>query len=199
MSRNKSLTGILAAMIVSLFAVGSAQAQISATGSVVGVPDGPNYLYTITLNNTGNTNIDTFWFGWLPDNYDFLTSVPTPTKTPANWTSYVETGYYGSSIEFYDTGSSPVLAGHSSNSFQFTSPDAPSEIAGDNPNFPFPETYSYVYVGAPAGPGQDPSTASTDIFSMPVSTPEPTSLALIVGGSLTLMTSRRRTAAATTH
>jgi hypothetical protein len=194
MCKSKLLGGVFAALMVGLIVAGSAHGQISATGSVKGVPDGGNYLYTITLNNTGSTNIDTFWFGWLPDNYDFLTSVPTPTETPANWTSYVETGGYGSSIQFYDTGSSPILAGHSSSAFQFISPDAPSVVAGDNELFGLPETYSYVYANQPAGPLQDPDGGSSVIFSMPVSTPEPAGFAMVgFGGAVALLASRRRT------
>jgi hypothetical protein len=199
MRTGKAFAGIVAAVVAGVFAAGSAQGSVSATGSVTAVPDGPNnFLYTVTLNNTGTTNIDTLWFGWLPDNYDFLTSVPTPTKTPANWASYVESGYYGSSIEFYDTGSSPIGMGQSSSSFQFTSPDSPDVIGGDNELFPFPETYSYVYSSPPAGPGQDPDSASSVIFSMPVAAPEPTGLAVIaIGGAMTLLGSRRRAAIAT--
>ena len=85
MSKNSKLTGALAALIVIAFAISPATAQISATGTVTAVPSGDNYLYTISLQNTGTTNIDTFWFSWLPDNYDFLPSVPTPTGAPANW------------------------------------------------------------------------------------------------------------------
>lgn len=196
MRKRKASTGIFAALVAA-FAAGSAHAGVSATGSVVGVPDGPgNFLYTVTLHNTGTTNIDTFWFGWLPDNYDFLTSVPTPTNAPTNWTSFVENDPYGSSIEFYDTASSPITPGNSSSSFQFTSPDDPSVVAGDNSYWGFPETYSYVYAGEPAGPGQDPAAAGSFIFSMPVSAPEPTSVALIGLGAMTLLSRRRRTTVA---
>lgn len=197
MRKGKTITSLIAAVVACAFAVGSASAGTSATGSVSAVPDGPgNYLYTITLNNTGTTNIDTFWFAWLPDNYDFLTSVPTPTNMPGNWTSYVETGYYGSSIQFYDTAGSPILPGHSSSAFQFTSPDAPSVVAGDNPMFGLPETYSYVYANQPAGPLEDPTGTSSVIFSMPVATPEPASLAMVGLVGVSLLARRRRTVTA---
>jgi hypothetical protein len=191
MLKGKMLAGGAAALAVAIFAVGTTRASTSATGSVTATPDGSNYLYTISLHNTGTTNIDTFWFSWLPDNYDFMDSVPTVTGTPANWTSAVETGYYGSSIQFYDTASSPIGPGQTSNAFQYESPDAPTVLAGDN-FFGLPETYSYVYAGAPAGPLQDPVTASSVIFSMPVAVPEPAGLAVLGIAAMSLMGSRRR-------
>src|SRR5262245_38588813 len=105
--------------------VAPALGAISATATMTAVPDGANYDYTITLHNTGTTNIESFWFAWLPG-YDFLTSNPTITKTPTNWTTFIESGYYGGySIEFYDNGtSSPLAAGQSTSLFQFASPDS---------------------------------------------------------------------------
>ena len=145
-------------------------------------------MYTISLHNTGTTNIDTFWFSWLPNNYDFLPSVPTPTGMPANWANFVETGYYGSSIEFYDTGSSPIGPGQTNSAFKFLSPDSPATLSG-NGSFGLPATYSYVYAAAPAGPGQDPVGGSSVLFSIPITTvPEPASLALAaMGGAACLM------------
>ncbi|HEY2760433.1 MAG TPA: hypothetical protein VGI75_06810 [Pirellulales bacterium] len=182
-------SALLAAAVV-ILNVRSAWAQTSATGSVTATPSGANFLYTISLHNTGTTNIDTFWFSWLPDNYDFLPSVPTPTGMPANWSNFVETGFYGSSIEFFGPDSAGITPGQTSSAFQFLSPDSPTALAGNNSLFPFPVTYSYVYAGSPAGPGQDPVSSSSVIFSMPVTTvaPEPGSLALAgIGGTAMLL------------
>ena len=55
-------------------------------------------------------------------------------------------------------------------------------------------TYSYVYAGPPAGPGQDPAAALALISSMPVTTvvPEPASLALAgIGGAACMMMLRK--------
>ena len=103
--------GVLFAAAVAALGTSSAKALTSASGSVTATPSGANFLYTISLHNTGTTNIDTLWFSWLSDNYDFLPSVPTPTGMPASWSNFVETGYYGSSIEFYGPDSAGIAPG----------------------------------------------------------------------------------------
>jgi PEP-CTERM motif len=183
---------------VVLFLIGIVPAfgQIGASGSITAAPDGPNFLYTISLHNSGTTNIDTFWFAWLPNDYDFLPSLPTSIVAPSNWTSYVESGFYGNSIEFYDTANSPILPGQTNNSFQFVSPDTPTAL-GKNGGLGVPITYSYVYSNtAPAG--DDPTGSSIDIFSMTITpVPEPASMVLAsIGGLAGLMIWRRRRVAA---
>jgi PEP-CTERM motif len=194
MQKHKCLPGVAFALIVTTFAIGSAQAQVSATGSVTATPSGGNYLYTISLHNTGTTPIETFWFSWLPDHYDFLPSTPTSIVAPTNWTDYVESGVYGKSIEFYDTGSSsPIAGGQTNSSFQFLSPDSPTTMAGAGAFANLPVTYSYVYSGTPSGPGADPLSASNVIFSMNVTVaPEPTTFALSAVGAIGLLARRRQ-------
>src|SRR5262245_21236438 len=43
--------------------------------------------YSVTLENTGDTNISTFWFGWVvfPPIYDLLPNLPTNVQAPAGW------------------------------------------------------------------------------------------------------------------
>ena len=56
---------------------------------------GPNsYRYSLDLNNTGTTQIGTFWFAWIP-NYDFLTTPPTAISSPTGWTGMTELEVYG--------------------------------------------------------------------------------------------------------
>jgi hypothetical protein len=162
---------------------------VSANATMTAVPDGANYDYTVTLHNTGTTSIESFWFAWLPG-YDFLTSNPTITKTPTNWTTFIESGYYGGySIEFYDTGtSSPLAAGQSSNLFQFTSADSPAVLAHNDPIFgAYATTYSFVYQGvAESSPG-------AVIPSIPITTvPEPTSFVLAAIAAALLLVWRNR-------
>ncbi len=195
MLKNKCLTSVGVSLIVSMFALSSAQGQVSATGTVTAAPSGGNFLYTISLHNTSATsNIETFWFSWLPDGYDFLPSAPSSIVAPTNWTDYVESGIYGHSIEFYDTGSSsPITPGSTNSSFQFLSSDSPTTMGGSGPPFGLPVTYSYVYSGTGTGPGIDPLTASSVIFSMSVTTvPEPATFALAGVGAISLLARRRR-------
>ena len=166
--------------------------QVTATATMTAVPDSGNYDYTITLHNTGSSNIETFWFAWLPG-YDFLTSYPTVTKTPTNWTTYIESGYYGGySIEFFDTGSSsPLASGQSSSAFQFTSPDSPDVLNAMDPIIGYyPTTFSYVYQGAAQ------ASPFNTINSIPIAAvPEPSSFILAFIGCLAIGSTWRRAAA----
>jgi hypothetical protein len=159
-------------LILVLIGTTPAFAIVSATATMTAVPDGVNYDYTITLNNTGPSGIETFWFAWLPG-YDLLTSNPTVTKTPSNWTTFIESGNYGGySIEFYDQGTSSALAsGQSSSEFQFTSPDTPNDLAGYDTTYGYyRQTESYVYQGAAE------ASFSSVISNIPITTvPEPSS------------------------
>jgi hypothetical protein len=169
----------------------SAFAQVSATATMTASanPSG-DYHYTIDLTNNGTENIETFWFGWLPG-LDFLTSYPTATQTPDNWTTYVESGYYGGySLEFYDSGtSSPLTPGQSTSAFQFDSPDSPDVLSQNDPIYGYyPATFSYLYDGTAE------ESDSGIINSIPITvatTPEPASL-VIVGLGLSTFASMRR-------
>jgi hypothetical protein len=178
--------------VFALIFVGAAPAfgGISFTATMTAAPDGPNYNYTITLNNsnTSTNNIETFWFAWIPG-YDYLPSQPTVTQMPANWTTFIEHLSSPYSIEFYDTGTSdPITPGNSSSAFKFTSPDSPTTLATGTGFAGLPDTYSYVY----SGPGES-GTLNT-IFSIPITTvPEPASIVLAgLGGLAGLMMWRKR-------
>jgi len=171
------------ALTLILTRLAPAYGQVSATATMTAVQDGANYDYTVTLHNAGSSNIETFWFAWLPG-YDFLTSYPAVTKTPTNWTTFIESGYYGGySIEFYDTGSSsPLSPGQSSSAFQFTSADSPAVLAANDPIFGYyATTFSYVYQGAAQ------ASAFGTIGSIPVTpVPEPSSIGLAVIGLIAI-------------
>ena len=191
------LSYISIALVLVLTGLAPTYGQVSATATMTAVPDGGNYDYTITLNNTGTSNIEVFWFAWLPG-YDFLTSSPTVTKTPTNWTTFVESGgYYGGySIEFYDTGStSPLAPDRSSSAFQFTSPDSPSILSANDPIFGYyPTTFSYVYQGAAL------ASPSATINGIPITTvAEPSSVILLAFGGFVLLALGRFPIWAGTH
>jgi hypothetical protein len=177
-------------LAIILAGAAGALGQVSGTATMTAVADGKGgYDYTVDLTNTGTENIETFWFGWQPG-YDFLTSNPTVTKTPTNWTTYVESGYYGgNSIEFYDTSSSsPLAPGKSSAAFQFDSPDSPAVLSGLDPIFHYyPATYSYLYSGTAQ------ASDAGIINSIPITTavPEPTSFVML-GLSAVAWMGRRR-------
>src|SRR5262249_39462050 len=66
-----------------------ANAAITASATYTGNQISPGiYEYSITLQNTGTTNIGTFWFGWIvyPPIYDLLPSIPQNVSSPPGWT-----------------------------------------------------------------------------------------------------------------
>ena len=160
-----------------------ANAQIS--GQAAG---GGGYNYTITLNNTAASTspIGTFWYSWVPGE-DFLPSSPTSVQPPTGWTDAIT--HFGAldgyAIEF--TASTPLLSPGSSLAFKFSTPDSPVAIAGNSPFYTTTPTAvgtSFLYGGAPF------SGASAEIVVQSV--PEPSSLGVLMVGTLGLLVAGRR-------
>jgi hypothetical protein len=179
------LASLAAAALWALPASAGPLASATVSTSSTSAP----YNYTITLNNTGTTDIGTFWFAWTdtPGDYDFLPSSPTNTVMPAGWIAPItHNGFPGDGygLEFYNLTGSPIAAGGSA-TFKFTSSDSPATIAG-NAYFPGNKvTTSFVYIGFPqTDPGFE--------FNAKV-VPEPASFALAgVGGAALLIWLRYR-------
>jgi len=110
------------------------------------------YQYDLTLNNTGDTAIGTYWFAWVPGE-DFLSTIPTAIVAPANWTdsiTHAPFGPDGYAIQYVANGSGLLAAGNSLTGFQFDSSMTPAQIAGNSIFFPTtPVTTSFVYSGGP--------------------------------------------------
>src|SRR5438046_212869 len=92
----------------------ASHAAITASASYTGNQISPGvYEYSITLQNTGTTNIGTFWFGWVvfPPIYDLLPHIPQSVSSPAGWTGagLNDSIYGGYSAEWTST-TSPLLA-----------------------------------------------------------------------------------------
>ena len=128
----------------------------SATGqltlvSTTGTQANPVYHYDITVNDTGTTNIGTFWFAWIPAG-DFLPSSPSAVSNPSGWTNTLtgtNNSTDGTAIEWVAS-SNAITPGHSLTGFDFTTTDSPAALAGKSPSHP---TYnvltSFVYSGGP--------------------------------------------------
>lgn len=132
---------------------GNARASISATADLSTAQTTAPYTYTVTLHNTGTTQIGTFWFAWTlqPREYDFLPSIPTGLVAPAGWISPISHNatpgdLYG--IEYYNVSGSAIPVGGSA-LFQFTSNDSPATLAGPAWFPGFNVTHSVVYIGFP--------------------------------------------------
>jgi hypothetical protein len=181
---------------LALISAGKLHAQSYVVDAQIsGQADGGMYDYTLTLNNrsSSTTSIGTFWFAWTDYGYDLLPSSPTVTQTPAGWSASVLGGSYdyygytyydGYSIQF--TTSSAYLNPGSSLTFEFTSPDSPSDISGINPYFGNEVETSFVYSG---GPFSDAGSQ----FLVETVVPEPAALGLLLvaGGSLMVTRWRR--------
>jgi hypothetical protein len=167
-------------LALSVLMVGAsvANAAETATGQVaVQSVSGPTTTFTITLNDTGTTNIGTFWYGWIPGN-DFLASLPTVTASPTGWGSSI-TGSGNSSdgyaIEWTNqSGAALTPGGHFT--FSFSSADSlahPSTLVGT----------SFIYSGG---------AFSDSGYQFVVTTvPEPGALAILALGATALMARRR--------
>ena len=170
--------GLLALLAAPTYGSLSASATISSTQL------GPSsYQYSLTLTNTGTTNIGTFWFGWIPG-YDLLPHHPTSFFTPAGWTATDAPDFFGVASAQWVNTTAPLGPGGSLSGFGFDSPDSPTALAGTD-SFGFPIKYSYVYIGAPE---TDPGFLLTPTT---VAAPEP-GIGLVLGLPAMMLLRRRR-------
>lgn len=150
-----------------LFAFGTTytiQAQtLSATGQLSGTASGGGFHYTLTLSNSSasTTNIETFWFSWVPG-FDFMAVSPTSIVTPAGWTDQVTHTGSGDGFAIQFVTSTAPLAPGGSLTFMFTSTSSPATMAGDSPfHAAFPIGTSFVYSGPPQTGASDEFVVET--------------------------------------
>jgi hypothetical protein len=90
--------------------------------------DPTTWHYDLTLNDTGTTNIGTFWFAWVPG-ADLMPTSPFSIDQPVSWTSAVtnEGPSDGFAIQWQASTPSALLTpGHSLMGFSFDSTTLPS-------------------------------------------------------------------------
>ena len=164
-------------MICASHAAESATGQISNQSLGGGV-----YDYTILLNNTGTTQLGTFWFSWVPGQ-NFMPAIPSNISAPSGWQVAITSGP-GYGIQFV-TVTAPLAAGQSIN-FSFDSSVTPAQMAGSA--FGSPVGTSFVYTGVPlSDPGYEFVVQSV---------PEPSAPGLLLTGWFGwLLVSRRMRAA----
>src|SRR5580700_2955413 len=93
---------------------------LSATATFTDTQVSPGlFEYDLTLNNTGTTDIGTFWFAWVPGGF-FMTVAPTDIVSPAAWTGMDISVGSASSIQWIDSGA-PLGQGTSQAGFEFDS------------------------------------------------------------------------------
>lgn len=138
------VVGAVAAMSASAFATG-----ISATASMSSTQIAPGeFNYQITVNDTGTTPIDAFWFSWIVG-AGFMPAVPTNVMSPTGWTDTITNG--GKSIRWTTT-SDDIEPSGSQMDFSFDSSVTPAEFKGIFPGPGLgtgdPILTSFVYEGA---------------------------------------------------
>jgi hypothetical protein len=119
------------------------------------------FHYTISLTDTGNTPVHTFWFAWddVPDQ-DFMSQSPTNIGSPSGWTPTVTSHVYSDGTGYgilWEDGSTAadLQPTNTVSTFSFDSTETPAQFAADqqfnDPSFhtDFLTTSSFVYSGEP--------------------------------------------------
>jgi hypothetical protein len=153
-----------------------AQGTLNVDATISAVQNGSSYDYTIVLNNpSGSLALGTFWYAWVPGQFE-LGTLPSSITPAPGWTdSTPSAGGANYSIEFNTT--TPLATG-SSATFGFVSTETPATLFASSADV------SFVYTGSSAFSG------SGEQFTVS-SVPEPSSIALILTG-LTGATFARR-------
>ena len=157
----------------------SASATISDVAASGGVFD-----YTITLQNTGTTTIDSFWYAWTLSGNNLNPGITDPGSS-LGWTDTAILG--NTSISWEDTTSSHPLGVGQSATFTFDSTETPTAITTS----PAGESVVYVSGTGPNTFGQNNPGVASAVFSPTLVVPEPSTLALLAGGLPVLMGSLR--------
>ncbi len=166
-----------------------ASASLIATATYTVSQNSPtSWHYNLTLNDTGTTNVGTFWFAWTPGQ-DYMPTVPANITAPTGWIFTVtgaNSGTDGSAIRWVANTGSALTPGTSVSGFSFDSATTPAQMAGlaqyfANPPATTPVVYS-------SGPFSD---AGSQLVA--AATPEPGSILLTLFGGMLVACRLRRT------
>ena len=152
--------------------IAGANETASATYTVNNIVSG-EWQYDITLDDTGTTNIGTYWFSWVPGD-DFMPVSPISETAPTGWKINAVT--HGGSSDGYaiqwEATTAPITPGNSLSGFTFDSDLSPQALAGNSSLYPtFPNTTAFIYSQEPFSDGGFGFTARP--------TPEPGAMSLL--------------------
>jgi hypothetical protein len=175
------LAATLTASTLSSYAQGvltTATATISDVAAGGGVFD-----YTIILQNTGNTSLDSFWYAWTQNGNNLSAAISNPGSS-LGWT---DTALEGNTSISWEGNSSDALAMGQSATFTFDSTETPTAITTS----PSGESVAYVSGTGPNTFAQNDPGVATPVFSPTLIVPEPSSLTVLAGGILVCLFSIR--------
>jgi hypothetical protein len=178
----KSFLMALAAALAASSA--SAQPQLIVTGQITAAPaGGGSYDYTVTLHNSASSTVsmESFWYAWTPGQF-YLPTTPTGYfGLPTGWAAVP----FANSVQFYTMSSIDAIAPGGLTSFSYVSVDTPAQEFGTSgyPGHP-PVGTSVAYQTSGFG-------GAADTFVVQPA-PEPSSVALLLAGSLGLFVAVRR-------
>lgn len=165
----KTKTKLFLTLLCGVAIAPAAFGQTSASGTISGVQNGANWNYTITLTDTGATQIGSLWYAWTPD---VSPNFYLPAGTISNISG--QNGWTGStvanSIQFVG-GANALNAGNSVELF-YTASFSPTTLAAT-----LNSGLSVAYSG-----GIEASASTGDFTIAIVAAPEPSPVALIVIG-----------------
>ncbi len=165
-------------LLVAAMAAIAHASSLSATGTYTYTePSAGVYDYTITIDNTGTTDIGTFWFAWVPGT-GFLSAVPTDVTSPTSWTDTIKPATAGKAGIEWTTTTADLDPGDSLSGFSFESTETPAQLLLDfagSPGTGDPVTTSTIALSGTPAAGSDYS------FNLTPS-PEPGSMLLTLTG-----------------
>jgi hypothetical protein len=164
-----AVAGLLASAV-------SSHAQ-GAIATISGVPVSGGFDYTILLTDTGSGNLNSFWYGWTGSGNN-LPSNPSGATNSLGWANNLS----GNSIKWVNSSGTALTPGNSG-TFFFFSTSSPAAITT------LPSGGSVAYVNG-IDFSQGVAGSSTPAFSPTlVAAPEPSSVALLAIGALSLLAS----------
>jgi len=168
-----------------LFAIPAHSQDVKVDGFLSFVPAaGGVFDYTMTLQNTGSEAIEGLWLGWaLSSNPTFDIDDPTNAGNALGWASPVD----GDSVQFGGSSSETLLAVGKSTTFTFDSTSTPAQFMSQAAG----QSVAYG-VDASQFAIEDDTLHSVEFAPTVVSVPEPSSVGLLVAGTLTISCLRWR-------
>ena len=148
----------------------------SATATIYGVAaGGGSFDYTITLQNTGTTSLDSFWYAWTQSGNNLSAAISSPGSS----LGWVDTALTGATSISWEGNAGNALAMGQSATFTFVSSETPTAITTS----PSGESVVYVNGNGPNTFGQNSPGSASPVFSPTlVAAPEPSSVSLLVAG-----------------